>query len=318
MEAAVPIAVFSLIMIAAAVYFFGRRGETTDEMQELVRRMAPPPEETLDVDITRKSRQRDERLFGVLLMHIDLLQRLEERMWQAGLYMRVSEILLIMVLLLGAGGALGFAMWGDLLIAAGLGLGLSMLPIVYVQFRRKARLKAFSQQLPEVLDMIKSSLEAGHSLLRGLQVIVEEFGDPVSSEFRMVLEQTRLGMPMPRAFEDLLKRIPDENLSFLVVAIKVQSAVGSSLAEIVGRLSETIRTRQRIELQIRALTAQPRYSGMIVGALPFLILAFFSVVQPDYVHMLFYDPIGQNILKLAIGLDLAAFLIIRRILKLDF
>jgi len=76
---------------------------------------------------------------------------------------------------------------------------------------------------------MKSSLEAGHSLNRGLQVVVQEFADPLAGEFRTVLEQTRIGLPLPRALEDMLKRVPEEDLRLLVVAVKVQSEVGSSL-----------------------------------------------------------------------------------------
>ena len=111
----------------------------------------------------------------------------------------------------------------------------------------------FRLQLPFALDLIKSSLEAGHSLNRSLQLVVQEFGDPLGSEFRTVLEQTRIGLPLPRALEDMLKRVPEEDLRLLVVAVNVQTEVGSSLAAIVGRLSEIVRMRQRLKLQNQSL-----------------------------------------------------------------
>jgi tight adherence protein B len=104
----------------------------------------------------------------------------------------------------------------------------------------------------------------------------------------------------------------------LVLAVKVQTDVGSSLAAIVGRLSEIVRTRQRLRLQIRALTAQSRMGGMIVGALPIVVLGAFSLVQPGYAATLFNDPTGLKILKMAIILDSLAFLTIRRLLKLKY
>jgi tight adherence protein B len=165
---------------------------------------------------------------------------------------------------------------------------------------------------------MKSSLEAGHSLNRGLQLTVQEFGDPLGSEFRTVLEQTRIGLPLPRALEDMIKRVPEDDLRLLVVAIKVQNEVGSSLASIVGRLAEIVRTRQRLRLQIRALTAQSRMGGMIVGMLPAIVLGAFSLIQPGYAQTLFTDPTGIKILKAAIILDAAAFIVIRRLLKLKF
>ena len=140
--------------------------------------------------------------------------------------------------------------------------------------------------MPFALDLIKSSLEAGHTLLRALQVVVGEFADPLGSEFRTVLEQVRLGLPLTRAMEDMLQRVPEEDLRLLLVAVKVQTEVGSSLAVIVSRLSEVIRTRQRLKLQIKTLTAQSRMGGMVVGCLPIVVLFAFYFIQPTYTHVL--------------------------------
>jgi len=161
-------------------------------------------------------------------------------------------------------------------------------------------------------------LEAGHSLIRGLQAVVDEFSDPAAGEIRMALEQTRIGLPLADALEEMLKRVPEESLRFLVVAVRVQSDVGSSLAHVVGRLSETLRNRQKVQMQIRALTAQSRMSGMVVAVLPVLVLAAFSMVQPRYAQILFYDPIGLKMLKAAVFLDAMAFITMRRILRMDY
>ncbi len=314
----IPIFVFGLIMTLALIFSMGG-GEDVNQTQELLRRMArPSASNDEDVLILRESRRGRNNFLNALVSRFNVLRRLEEYMWQAGIYMRVSELLLIMLLLFGAGTAAGVVWLGGLTSAIACGLALSAVPILYIRFRQKRRLKAFALQLPEILDLLKSSLEAGHTLLRGLQVVVEEFPDPASGEFRVVLEQARLGVPIPRALEEMLKRVPEDSLRFLVVAVKVQSQVGSSLAEIAGRLSETLRSRQRAQMMIRAMTAQSRMSGMVVGILPALVLAAFSVIQPRYAHTLFYDPLGFKMLKVAIGLDLMAFLSIRRITKFDY
>jgi tight adherence protein B len=239
-------------------------------------------------------------------------------MWQAGLYMRVADILLVMVLLFGAGLFGGNILFHNMLFAMGGALVLTFIPLMYIQFRKKRRLKAFAAQLPYALDLVKSSLEAGHSLQRALQVVVAEFADPLGGEFRTVLEQNRIGLPLPRALEDMLKRVPEDDLRLLVVAVRVQTEVGSSLAQIVGRLSEIVRIRQRLRLQIKALTAQSRMGGIIVGCLPLVVLCAFSLIQPGYTDQLFFDPTGQKILKFAIGSDLLAIITIRRLLRVDY
>jgi tight adherence protein B len=265
----------------------------------------------------RKATNRREEILEVFY-RIHLLNRLEQSMWQAGLYMRVSEMLLIIVLMFGLGFTVAKFFLHDTIIALVISGALGAAPLIYIRFRRLRRMREFTIQLPSALDLIKSSLEAGHSLVRGLQVLVQEFADPLGGEFRTVLEQSRLGMPLTRALEEMLKRMPEEDLRLLVVAIKVQNEVGSSLAQIIGRLSEIVRTRQRLQQQIRTMTAQSRMSGMVVGLLPAIVLSIFSLVQPGYARVLFYDPSGVMALKLAIGLDLMAFLTIRRILKVDF
>ena len=308
--------VFALVFIGALIVMTMRGGDS-DQKQNLIRRMARPDED-VDVDITRRTRVRESGQLLAILWKLNILRKLEENMWQAGIYMRVSEMMLIILLMFFAGLFLGQALWHDVLFAVGFGFAFGLLPIIYIRFRRTRRMRAFITQLPFALDLMKSSLEAGHSLNRGLQVVVQEFSDPLGSEFRTVLEQTRIGLPLPRALEDMLKRVPEDDLRLLVVAVKVQTDVGSSLAGIIGRLAEIVRTRQRLRLQIRALTAQSRMGGMIVGSLPIVVLAAFSLVQPGYAGVLFTDPTGQKILKTAIILDGLAFITIRRLLKLKY
>lgn len=287
---------------------------------ELLRRMGNPAVVSSVAEEAAVRRRRAVRTTSVggLLAQIHLLQLLEENMWQAGIYASPSDVLLLMAALFIVGVGIIYMLWHSLLFAIVVGGLLAGAPILYVRWRRRQRLEAFAAQLPDVLDMLKSSLEAGHSFLRGLQIVVEEFSDPIRSEIRLLLEQTRLGMPLARALDDMLGRMPDESLRFLVVSIKIQSEVGNSLAEIIGRLAETIRTRQRIRLQIRALTAQPRMSGIIVGLLPVVVMGFLLFVRPEYVGVLFHDPLGHKILEVAAGLDLLAFVIIRKILRSDF
>ncbi len=311
-----PAAAAAFVLLACALLFIwsNRPGVT----RTVMRRMARP-----DVagagDITKTGRSRPAgRQSLSRLYQLNLLQKLEENLWQAGIYARMSDVLLVILLMFTVGLFAGEAILGVELLSIAIGVAMACLPIAYIRVRRQRRLRAFALQLPFALDLIKSSLEAGHTLLRGLQVVVAEFADPISSEFRSAIEQSRLGLPLARALEEMLKRVPQDDLRLLVVAVRVQSEVGSSLAVIIGRLSEIVRTRQRLQQQIRALTAQSRMSGMLVGFLPIVMLAAFSVIQPSYTHTLFYDPAGQKILEAACVLDLLAFLSIRKLLKVKY
>ncbi|MGC2306197.1 type II secretion system F family protein [Candidatus Binatus sp.] len=307
--------IFALVFMGVLI-FTSSRGTEVEQSREVARRLTRPPDE-IEINVMRKQRPQEGALLGALYK-INLLRKLEEAMWQAGMYMRVGDILLIIVLAFGAGLFGGNLFFHDIWFALVAGLVTGILPLFYIQFMKKRRLKAFANQLPFALDLIKSSLEAGHSLQRALQVLVSEFADPLGSEFRTVLEQHRIGLPLPRALEDMLKRVPEDDLRLLVVAVRVQTEVGSSLAQIVGRLSEIVRIRQRLRLQIRALTAQSRMGGMVVGCLPIVVLILFSLIQPGYTDQLFHDPTGQKILKFAIGSDLLALITIRRLLRVNY
>ena len=307
--------IFALVFVGVLL-FTSSRGNEVEQQREVARRLTRPADE-VEIDVMRKARPEEGTLLTGLY-NLNLSRKLEQAMWQAGMYMRVADILLIIVLMFGAGLFGGNIAFGDMWFALGTALITGSLPILFIQWKKQRRLKAFAAQLPFALDLIKSSLEAGHSLQRALQVLVSEFADPLGGEFRTVLEQNRIGLPLPRALEDMLKRVPEDDLRLLVVAVRVQNEVGSSLAQIVGRLSEIVRIRQRLRLQIKALTAQSRMGGMVVGCLPIVVLFLFSLVQPTYTDQLFHDPTGQKILKFAIGADIMALLTIRRLLRVNY
>jgi tight adherence protein B len=313
----VPAAAAGFVLVACALLFM-RRGKRPRVTRSVMQRMSQPDQGEA-ADITKTDRRRlTGREFLSWVYRLNLLQKLEENLWQAGIYARIADVLLLILLMFAAGLFAGQAIWGMELISIAMGAAMASLPIVYIRVRRQRRLKAFARQLPYALDLIKSSLEAGHTLMRGLQVVVSEFADPIGTEFRSAIEQSRLGLPLARALEEMLKRVPQEDLRLLVVGVRVQSEVGSSLAIIIGRLSEIVRTRQRLQQQIKALTAQSKMSGLLVGFLPIVMLGAFSIIQPSYTHTLFYDPSGQKILEVAAVLDIVAFLTIRKLLKVKY
>ena len=198
--------IFAIVFVGVLV-FTSSRGTEGEQQREVARRLTRPADE-IDIDVMRKRRPQEGALLSGIYK-LNVAHKLEEAMWQAGMYMRVGDMLLIIVLMFGGGLFGGNVFFHDMWFGLATGLVVSTLPLLFIQFRKKRRLKAFSAQLPFALDLIKSSLEAGHSLQRALQVLVSEFADPAGSEFRTVLE-TRTGSdcPLPRALEDMLKRVP--------------------------------------------------------------------------------------------------------------
>ena len=205
MDLLIAIGIFGLMVALATVLMNGGQNDSkraADLLEDITRVDVDKVGEGLIRTGGRQNRRRatnrQEELLDVIY-RISFLNRLEERMWQAGLYMRVSEMLLLIIMMFGAGFSLGEFLLHDLLMTLAIAFGMSALPLFYIRFRRKRRMREFTLQLPSALDLIKSSIEAGHSLLRGMQVLVQEFAEPLGGEFRTVLEQSRLGMPLTRS-----------------------------------------------------------------------------------------------------------------------
>jgi tight adherence protein B len=318
MEALLPLLVFLTIVTLGLVIVHRYLYQSQQEVIQS-RLLGPSNEDMQDVDIMRAVPGWEPTSVGGLLSKLAFARRLQVSLWQAGLYASVTDALALMVALIVAGDAAA-ALWagGFSLFSLIFGVITGLSPLAYITWRKQRRLAAFDQQLPEILDMLKSSLNVGHTLQRALQVTVEHFDEPASSEFRIALEQNRLGVPLAQAFEYMLQRIPNENLRFLATAIRVQSESGSSLAGIIGILSGTIRDRQRVDLKIKTLTAQPRMTGLIVGLMPVILLIIINFLHHDFVNVLFVDPMGQKLLKTAAAFEVIALIVIRRMMRVDY
>ena len=309
----IPPILFTLILGVAALLYGSRRSAELSENREMLRRLGGIPGLAGGDEGRTQLAKPELRSTGAPAA----LGKLEEAISRAGLNVSARLYVLTMIVLFAAGVCLAGTWFGPIMGFA-VGAALGSLPLLYLKFRRGQRLKAFNRQLPYVLDLLRSALESGHTLLRGLQMASEHLADPMSSEIRLVLEQVQLGTPLPPALENMYRRIPEEDLGFLVVAVKIQSAVGSSLAEILQHVTASVRNRQRLKDQIQTLTAQSRMSAMIVSGLPVLILLAFSLIRPGYAAPLFYDPIGVKLLETAIFLDVLALVLMRRIAQVKY
>jgi tight adherence protein B len=244
----------------------------------------------------------------------EAFQSVQRWLAQAGIEIPAAQFV-VLTMLIAVAGTLLSALWFDAGIAGVYGIGFATLPAAYVFVERKRRLATFSQQLPYVLDFLRSALRAGHTLARALRMSAENAPDPIATELRLAIDQMRYGATLPDALESMFKRVPEESLGFFVAAVRVQAEVGSGIAEILDRVAAAIRDRQRLQQQLKTLTAQARMSGLIVGALPFVLLVLFSLIRPDYIGLLFHDQLGIKMLEAAIILDTIAFILIRRMLR---
>jgi tight adherence protein B len=193
---------------------------------------------------------------------------------------------------------------------------LAILPICWLLFRRKRRLGKFGSQLPEALELIARALRAGHSLASGFNLVANEMSDPIGAEFSRTFEEQNLGKPLEEALEDLTKRIPNLDLKFFVTAIVLQRQTGGDLAEILDKIGYLVRERFKIWGQVAALTGEGRLSGVVLLALPPVLFAVVYRMNPDYLMLLFTDPLGKKMLVGGVLMQIFGALVIRKIVNI--
>ncbi|HEX7446372.1 MAG TPA: type II secretion system F family protein [Pirellulales bacterium] len=218
---------------------------------------------------------------------------------------------------LGAAGSVVAAAAGiKVTLAPIMGVTAGSLPLVWLIWRRKRRLKRFSVQLPDALELISRALRAGHSLQAGFNLVQEEMSAPIGVEFGRVFEEQNLGIAMEDALNSLTDRVPNLDLRFFATAIILQRQTGGDLAEILDKIGHLIRERFKIWGQVQALTGEGRLSGaVLLGLPPALFLAVYRL-NPDYIMMLFTDPMGKQMLAGAIVLQVLGALTIRKIINI--
>jgi tight adherence protein B len=209
--------------------------------------------------------------------------RVARELARADLKFKVAEYFaLIVIATIGLGGLawlIGNRQPFSFLIGAGIGF---FLPRFYVTRQQRRRLTRFNDQLSDMLNLMVNGLRAGYSTMQAMEAISKEMPSPISDEFRRVVQEMQIGITMEAAMENLLRRIPSDDLDFVVTAINVQREVGGNLSEILDTISFTIRERVRIKGEIRTMTAQVRTSGSVLSTIPFFLTVVLWFLNPEY------------------------------------
>lgn len=230
-----------------------------------------------------------------LLFRIPRINHLDRLLVQSGLEWTVAK-LLGLALLFGAAATL-FLFLVSMLPVFKLGsvLVAIFLPFAYVQWQRSKRLRRLEQQLPDTLDLIGRAVRAGHALPSGLQMVGDEMPDPIATEFRITHDEINFGVSMQQALANLSERVPLTDVRYFVVAVLVQREAGGNLTEVLGNLSALIRTRLKFRARVRVLATEGRMSAWILGCLPFVLALLLNFSNPDFISVLWTDPIGIQI-----------------------
>ena len=258
-----------------------------------------------------------------------LAERLSTELARADLKLRPAEFVAAWVaspfVFVGAGLAFGIVMEGlrNPIVLAILFLLGAFFPRYYLRYRQGKRLRAFGDQLPDIITLLANSLRAGSSFLQGVELVTREAQPPISEEFERVVREMNLGVALQPALNNLVRRVASEDLELMVTAINIQSQVGGNLATVLDSIAYTIRERVRIQGEIRTLTAMQRYSGYVITLLPVGLAGILFLISPSYIsRMLEPEPsligLPAGIVFFLIGgvSMFIGFLLIRRIVDI--
>ena len=238
---------------------------------------------------------------------------------RADIKLKAAEFVALMIIVAIGVGVVSWYAGGLIFGLIGLLVGLN-LPRLYVRRQQGKRLQHFDEQLADMLNLMVNGLRAGYSTMQAMEAVSREMPPPISDEFRRVVQEMQLGIPMEKALDNFLRRIPSDDLDLVIAAINVQREVGGNLAEILDIISFTIRERVRIKGEIKVLTSQVIYSGRFLASMPLLISGALWLLNRPYM-MEFFNPETRIVGLIALGIGgsmiVAGYFVMTKIATID-
>jgi len=250
------------------------------------------------------------------LMRLELAPRLTILLYQSGLKWTAGALLLMSVACFAIPAYLVYLRSGAFLIGLIVGIPVGFLPLAFVYHRRGKRFDQIEQQLPEALDLMVSSIRAGHSLVAALRLVAYESPEPIGGEFRICFDEQNYGLELRTAMENLVNRVPLQDLRIVVTAILIQKESGGNLAEVLDKASYLIRERFRLRKQVRVHTAQGRMTGWVLTILPAALGVLLYLMNPETMSLLWTRPMGVKLLYAWVVMTLTGALVIRKIVNM--
>ena len=242
----------------------------------------------------------------------------EQKLRRAGINIQGSKFVFLHVFAVIASTVAVFLITKNYLLTIGVVAIVIFLPFLLINFKVNQKVKKFNEQLPDTLQLIEGALKAGYSLNQSLAMVIKETKPPISEEFRITTNEIRMGLSEKAALENMAKRINSELFDWVVLAINIQREVGGNLAEIMDIIANTIREKERVLRQIKALTAEGKLSAYILIGLPIILGVALTFLNREYISVLYTTKLGFMMLGLAGVLMLVGIVWITRIIKIDY
>jgi tight adherence protein B len=319
MNLLIGIAIFTTLVLFIEGSVFAVRAIHNPERKKLRKRLQQFSSEqngVQSIDIVRRRVLSDVPWLNAVLLNTPGMPYVGHLLEQADCRYSVGTFLSLSVLLALAGFLVGSLVLNNTILQVGGAALCGFMPLLHVSYKKHQRLQSFLRQLPEALDLIARALRAGHTLQIGLKMVGEEFADPMGTEFDKTLAEINFGAGIPEALKNLARRVDCPDLHFFVVAILIQRETGGNLAEISENIAQLIRKRFELQDRVRALAAEGKLSAIILFALPFFLALAISVVNPNYLGVLFTDPIGLRMVGFAAFIMVIGAIIIKKMIHI--
>ena len=251
------------------------------------------------------------------LLSYELTPRVQTLIYQADLKWTAGGMLAGCALCFVSIGYLAYWRTDSVLIALAAGALASGMPYFWARHKRGKRLDKFQEGLPEALDLMVNALRAGHSLIAAMGSVARECADPIGREFKACFEEQNYGLEMKTALDNMINRVPLQDLRIVATAIMIQRESGGNLAEVLDKTSHVIRERFRLKRQVGVHTAQGRMTGWVLSLLPVILGTALYFVNPDMMSLLWKNPLGIKMLEASFGMLVVGGLIIRHIVNMD-
>jgi tight adherence protein B len=228
----------------------------------------------------------------------------------------VAELLLLSIALAACGLLLPPLLGKPVVVGLGAALALGALPWWRVASRAADRIARIERQFPEALDLMGRAMRAGHAFPSAIRMVAEEMPAPLGRDFRMLFDEINYGVPANDALAHLAERVPIADVSYFVVAVMIQRESGGNLAELLDKIAALVRERLRLLGEIRTLSAEGRLSALILTALPFGVGLVVNIVNPEFMAVLWTDPMGLRMVGVSLAMMAAGIYWMRRIIRI--
>ncbi len=245
-----------------------------------------------------------------------IFRQLENLIERAHIPQSAIRIIGIMLALFLGALVLGLLLHTNPLLLLLLASAIASAPVLWLILQANKRTQAFENKLPEMLDFISRALRAGHSLTSALAEVGKEFPDPIGPELKTVSDEMAFGLPFKDALFRLAERVQSNDLSFFVTSLMIQHETGGNLSELLDGLANTIRERFKLRGKVRTLSSEGRASAWILGCMPFALAAIISVLNPQYMSLLWTTPQGKNLIYTCLGLMTFGVIVINKIIRI--